>query len=164
MDETVTIALVTAGAGLAGAIVGALASFWGPLLLRRSERREIAEAVAVEARRAAIVELVTANIDLTNHLIDDHPETSRRASRVNAAFTDFSSRIHRNESSVIEWTTHVSYLAAQLEADERRTVWHEAGQQLLAWHRNSIDKGALVPFVIDWNHVDGPFVPRRVWE
>ena len=164
MDETVMIALVTSATGLASGIVGALAAVWGPWLQRRAERREIAETVAVEARRAAIVELVTANLHLTNHLFDDDPETAARASRVNAAFTEFSSRIHRNESSVIDWTTNATFLAARLDADDRRVVWHEVGQQLLAWHRKSIDKDALVPFVFDWTNEATPFVPVERWK
>jgi len=160
MSETVSIALITAGAGFFGALLGAVGAVIGPWWVRRSDRLAEAEANRRTERRDAIVEYVDAQVALTG-VIDDVDRRKEASRRANASLTLLTSRLEPGEKPVDDWLHGLgTYAVRGLSAGYRQMAFGTAGRMLLAWHRGDISMNDLKPYLL---HHSGGMIVRDSW-
>lgn len=162
MTQTVAVALITAFAGFAGALVGAAAAVFGPWWLHKAQREAEARDAAAEARRLAIVTWTDANVALANAIeAKDEKAIAKWALAANAAQTEVLSRLDRDDTAVRVYLSQAtSTLSFYEDVEARRTAAARAGAALLAWHLGVEDHVKLTPYVIASFDGTDPMRPR----
>lgn len=148
MSETLAIALVSAGSGLIGAIVGGLVTlattYFGP----KWERERLENAEFMERRRLAIVAWVRAGHLLATAVTRKDDDLAVKADAFNVAHSDLTSLIRADETHVDNFIHGAGSYSGTFKHNSgaRRLIIGNAGRLLLAWHRGSIPADQLRPF------------------
>lgn len=155
MSESIHLALVTAGAGLAGAIVGGLSSLAATYFGPKWERERQDDVEFLERRRLAVIGWIRAGQLLAPAVVHKRDTRQELAAAFNLAVSELTSLLTSEETAVDNFIHGVSGYSGGFKADEgaRALVISNAGRLLIAWHRGSIQASSLRPFKLV--HSDG---------
>lgn len=133
--------------GLAGTVVGALASFLGAFYLSNRERSAERDRVRVEARGAALQQWIDAMIAVADDpgAVDKDGVSPR--SRLNQADVRLRLCLTASEQRVVDYIQGVTMeVLRNGDVPTRMGTINHGGQELIDWHRGVESEVGLAPF------------------
>lgn len=173
MDCQNEIALISAGSGVFGALLGAIAAVFGPWWLKKKEVAAEIERNYLEARRLAIVDYANKKMDSIQayHQVfvlgSDNENLNESINAANKSVAELYSLIKSEDAYVKDWINKMSYKVISLKPkniDEISKADAFLGigiQHLISWHTGEIKTSDLQPFGLDKN---GNSVWLQSWE
>jgi len=140
-------ALISAGSGLVGALVGAVAAVVGPAFLQKRQLREARERDRVDRRTASLAEFISALLQSSNFLPPFEGEQKAIPERVNRALTELQLTLNEAEQPVASYVTNLAREVAMKDTlNGRWGTVNQGGQALTEWARGVISMSDLTPF------------------
>lgn len=162
-SETVLVALITAGSGILGALLGAIAAVVGPWWLKKTELQAERTRNEIEARRKAIVEFSNKKLISMQayHQVfslggkDD--SLICKIENANQSANELYSYIKKEDGAVKKWINGMGFRAisekpASMDDLVKIDAFLGIGiQYLIAWHVGELRTSDLRPFGLDKN-------------
>jgi uncharacterized membrane-anchored protein YhcB (DUF1043 family) len=119
-NETILIALISAGSAVVGALLGAVAAVLGPWALKRLEIKSDRETIYMEARRVAIVKFANCKTDSIQQDYQsifseiNNESLALAFNEANKSVTELYSLINKNDAHVKNWINKMGFKAFTL--------------------------------------------------
>lgn len=160
-DNTVLVAIITAGSGILGAILGASGAVLGPWWVKKTELQAQRAASEIEERRKAIVDFA----DKKSAALTEYHQVFCFGSKsdglidltnaANKSSTELYSRIKKDDALVKDWINKMCFRAFASkpktfeELTQINAFFHAGIQHLLSWHVGELSTKGLKPFGLD---------------
>lgn len=162
-NETIIIALITAGSGVLGAMMGAAGSVIGPWWVKRSEIIAERHQREMENRRKAIVDFANKKLISMQayhqvfSLGGADESLLEKVERANISANELYSLISKDDYRLKEWINKMGYKALSIKPKSLQDLIKVDAflgvgvQYLIAWHVGELNTSELRPFGLNAN-------------
>jgi len=163
VNETIAIALITAGSGVLGALLGAAGAVVGPWWVKRSEIIAEKQQFEMERRRKAIVDFANKKLISMKayhqvfSLGGKDEDLQEKIENANISTNELYSLISKEDSALKDWVNNMSFKAFTIKPSSDQElvkvdVFLGVGvQYIIAWHVGELSTSELKPFGLNAN-------------
>jgi len=162
-NETIVIALITAGSGVLGALLGAAGAVVGPWWVKRSEIIAEKQQRETESRRKAIVDFANKKLISMQayhqvfSLGGKDEALLEKIENANISANELYSLISKEDSALKDWINKMGFKAFSIKPKSVQelvkidTFLGVGVQYIIAWHVGELSTSDLKPFGLNAN-------------